>query len=226
MRHLEERLEARRQQLKQQREALRETLHRSPEDLTQQRMDRAKALYREITEQLELVGQLLREQRQTLADGETLKRSFDIMLQATLLRTAVGDDDFSRVERQFIREIAETGDVVDWVNQTYHGKEELTWGKLYYLEEAESAALMDYIADNSRELMEQVFLPLALADRLFQKSRKQAFLDRVEAICQIFTAIDGDGDNQQEAQALRRALDLYFELPIWAAERKAREMEG
>ena len=177
----------------------------------------AKEIYRDIQEQLGNIISSLDENHSEM-ELHQFQRNFDIMLQTALLQIAVGDDDFSHSERQFIREIAENGDVVEWINAHYPNKREaLSWGKLFYLEEDELDDLICYLSHNSLELMKNVFYPTALADLETEIPYQELIMDEITDICNCFTYVDGDGCDADEKNAMRQAIDLYFRKPISVA---------
>lgn len=147
--------------------------------------------------------------------SEALKRQFDIILQTTLLRTAVADSDYSRIERDFIEQITTYGDLMNWIH--YKFDVDISWDKLSFLPENKISELLDLIYEKSNDLMADFFLHVMIGDSLTKFNYSKAIIEQVVSICSAFTYIDGDGDDQDEDQGMFRAIECYFENPVIAA---------
>ena len=98
----------------------------------QELFDEAIEHYKKIIGYLDDVGEICKKYDLDYSASDLIRR-FDIILQMTLLQTAVGDNDFDRLERVFIEEITSCGDVLDWINGECDTN--FTWENVFYLSE-------------------------------------------------------------------------------------------
>lgn len=126
---------------------------------------------------------------------------FDVILQAILLRMALTDGNFHRLERRLIDKITRYGDLLNYLRRETDGRLDLTWEKI----DSQPAAVQDELMERLPEILDRTcnsfVLPLALVDGAVDSID---FLERLERelreIAESLSGVDGDSrETEQEA---------------------------
>lgn len=188
--------------------------------IAQEQFDRAVTDYKKAIFYLDEIGDILSEVKNDFSSN-TLKAQFDIILQFTLFKTAIGDSDFRRVENQFIEKITGYGDLLAWLNNKCDTNFE--WDNFLCMPEHTISEFIDAASQAATKLTAEFLASVSLAEILKNFNYSEAIIRQVNRICTAFTYVDGDGENKQEDAAMFAAIEHYFEKPLAFGRSQAKE---
>ncbi|MBR1781086.1 MAG: hypothetical protein IJ751_06780 [Oscillospiraceae bacterium] len=173
--------------------------------------ERAIALIRSLDEAFQ--SRAFRSAPEQRYDTEVTLYQFDLILQAILLKMALVDGDFHRLERRFILRITAYGDLLPLLRREI--RPGLQWDDLATLEEGEREKLLTLLPALLSHTCDSFVLPLARADAVDPED----FLARLEG---ELTEIAGemsavDGQRKPEEQAAFRDMTDHLLRERWRA---------
>ena len=139
-----------------------------------------------------------------------LKNQFDVILQTALIKLATQDGHFSHTERQFIEQIVDNGDVLDFVNQKYGT--ELTWDGIEVSSVEEIDEFWDKLLDVIQNLMLEFFRRVFLVNEAISPEFWKGVINAVTSICEIFAVLDDDA--MVEEDVIQKWVYAFFMLPL------------
>lgn len=126
---------------------------------------------------------------------------FDVILQAILLRMALIDGDFHRLERRLIDKITRYGDLLDKLRQKTDGALDLSWDQIQDLSPEEREQLMDRLPEILDQTCSSFVCPLAMVDGQVDSIDFLERLEReLEEIALSLSDVDGES-REAERQA-------------------------
>ena len=132
---------------------------------------------------------------------------FDVILQAILLRMALTDGDFHRLERRLIDRITRYGDLMAYLRRESGGQLELSWDKVEDLAPEVRAELLERLPEILERTCNSFVLPLARVDGAVDSEN---FLERLERelgqIALSLSVVDGES-REVERQAYSDMLE-------------------
>lgn len=141
---------------------------------------------------------------------------FDIILQAILLRQAIADGNFDRLEQQFIEKITDYGDLLNYIKQDSNGQLDLTWQQLTALNPQTVRQLADMLPKILSKVCDDFVGPLAIVDKaitdidFFDK-----LTDHIAGICAMLGIVDNDDDRREGEAAASAIVKLLYDR--WTA---------
>lgn len=141
---------------------------------------------------------------------------FDIILQAILLRQAIADGNFDRLEQQFIEKITDYGDLLNYIKQDSNGQLDLTWQQLAALNPQTVRQLADMLPKILGKVCDDFVGPLAIVDKAITDID---FFDKltnhIAVICAMLGIVDNDDDRREGEAAASSIVKLLYDR--WAA---------
>lgn len=170
-------------------------------DRAEQAYDRAIHLIRTLDQSFQSAA--FRNDPEERYDTRVTLYQFDVILQAILLRMALIDGDFHRLERRLIDKITHYGDLLVYLRKETDGALDLSWDEIDDLSQEQREALMERLPDILDRTCNSFVLPLALVDGAVDSID---FLERLERELQdiALSLSDLDGrsvESEQQAYA-------------------------
>lgn len=170
-------------------------------DRADQAYDRAIHLIRTLDQSFQSAA--FRNDPEERYDTRVTLYQFDVILQAILLRMALIDGDFHRLERRFIDKITHYGDLLVYLRKETDGALDLSWDKIDDLSPDTREQLMQRLPEILDRTCNSFVLPLALVDGAVDSID---FLERLERelqeIALSLSNVDGQSrEAEQQAYA-------------------------
>lgn len=125
---------------------------------------------------------------------------FDVILQAILLRMALTDGNFHRLERRLIDRITDYGDLMAYLRRETGGRLDLSWDKVDSLAPEVRDELLERLPEILERTCNSFVLPLARADGAVDSVD---FLERLERelreIAESLSGVDGQSSDTERA---------------------------
>lgn len=114
--------------------------------------DEACVYYDKAQKLVKTVGDTYRKLEKEVAGETTFNpritiAEFDQILQGILLTQALADNDFHRLERQFIDKITDHGDLLKFIEHDSKGKLSLTWDDIAWMDSETQGRLIEILPD-------------------------------------------------------------------------------
>lgn len=170
-------------------------------DRADQAYDRAIHLIRTLDQSFQSAA--FRNDPEERYDTRVTLYQFDVILQAILLRMALIDGNFHRLERRFIDKITHYGDLLVYLRKETDGTLDLSWDKIDDLSPDTREQLMQRLPEILDRTCNSFVLPLALVDGAVDSID---FLERLERelqeIALSLSNVDGQSrEAEQQAYA-------------------------
>lgn len=174
----------------------------------QEKFDAACEHYNKAMQNIETITSIY--EKVTKEKHPYLKKQFDVFLQMGLLRLSIGDGHFSHLERVFIEQIVDNGDILEFVNQKYNT--ELTWEGIEAstAEQISEFLSLDKVLDAIADLMHEFFLPVFAVYEGASSELWDNTVEEVTSICEIFTVLDDDCDTIAKTNAIQHWIHIFF----------------
>lgn len=192
-------------------------------DRAEQAYDRAIHLIRNLDESFQSAA--FQNDPEERYDTRVTLYQFDVILQAILLRMALIDGNFHRLERRLIDKITHYGDLLVYLRKETDGELALSWDKIDDLSEQDREQLMARLPEILDRTCNSFVLPLALVDGAVDSID---FLERLEReLREIALSLsDVDGQSRQaEQQAYADMLEHLLTDRWQRIKEEAREPE-
>ncbi len=174
----------------------------------QEKFDVAREHYQKAMQHIETITTIC--EKAAKGTDLFLKNQFDVILQTALLKLATQDGHFSHTERQFIEQIVDNGDVLDFVNQKYGT--ELTWDGIEVSSVEEIDEFWDKLLDVIQNLMNEFFRRVFLVNEAISPEFWKGVINAVTSICEIFAVLDDDA--MVEEDVIQKWVYAFFMLPL------------
>lgn len=176
-------------------------------DRAEQAYDRAIHLIRTLDQSFQSAA--FRDDPEERYDTRVTLYQFDVILQAILLRMALIDGDFHRLERRLIDKITRYGDLLVYLRKETDGELDLAWDKIDDLSPEQREALMDRLPEILDRTCNSFVLPLALVDGAVDSID---FLERLERELQEIALSLSDVDGQSRPAEQQAYADMLEHL--------------
>lgn len=176
-------------------------------DRAEQAYDRAIHLIRTLDQSFQSAA--FRDDPEERYDTRVTLYQFDVILQAILLRMALIDGDFHRLERRLIDKITRYGDLLVYLRKETDGELDLAWDKIDDLSPEQREALMDRLPEILDRTCNSFVLPLALVDGAVDSID---FLERLERELQEIALSLSDVDDQSRPAEQQAYADMLEHL--------------
>lgn len=160
-------------------------------DRAEQAYDRAIHLIRTLDQSFQTSA--FRDNPEERYDTRVTLYQFDVILQAILLRMALIDGNFHRLERRLIDKITHYGDLLVYLRKETDGGLDLAWDKIGELSPEQREGLMARLPEILDRTCNSFVLPLALVDGAVDSID---FLERLERELQEIALSLSDVDGQ------------------------------
>lgn len=176
-------------------------------DRAEQAYDRAIHLIRTLDQSFQSAA--FRDDPEERYDTRVTLYQFDVILQAILLRMALIDGNFHRLERRLIDKITRYGDLLVYLRKETDGGLDLAWDRIGELDPEQREALMARLPEILDRTCNSFVLPLALVDGAVDSID---FLERLERELQEIALSLSDVDGQSRPAEQQAYADMLEHL--------------
>ena len=172
----------------------------------QEKFDAAREHYSKAMKNIETITSIYK--KVAKEENLYLRNQFDVILQTVLLRLSIEDSHFSHLERIFIEQVVDNGDILEFVNQKFNI--ELTWDGIEASTAEQISEFLDKVLSATADLMHEFFMPVFAVNEAISAEFWDNVVSEVTSICEIFTVLDDDSDAIAKADAIQRWVHLFF----------------
>ena len=177
----------------------------------QEVFDQAYQRYRYVTETLNQFGKILEEVTDGQFDREIALCEYDCILQFILLYSAIADDEISRPEVQFAKQITDYGDIMKMLRA--RTSLNLDWEDLQGMDRETGLQLLKAMSSVYSEMVNDFCGSVAKADGMIKKiDLLETIRESTICILSCFTCVDGNATDEERTAACSAYLELFDEF--------------
>ena len=143
---------------------------------------------------------------------------FDQILQGILLTQALADNDFDRLERQFIDKITDHGDLLNFIKHDSKGQLSLTWDEIAWMDSKTQGELIKVLPKILEDRCEDFLAPFVLVEKAIDEDLMETLVSDIVKIGACLSHVDGQLD-EIEPEGLKAMLNTLLLKP-WSQMRK------
>ncbi|MGN8963471.1 hypothetical protein [Bariatricus sp. HCP28S3_D3] len=137
---------------------------------------------------------------------------FDQILQGVLLTQALVDNDFDRLERQFIDKITDHGDLLDYIRHDSKGKLSLTWDEIAWMDSETQGELIKVLPAILESRCKDFLVPFVIVEKVVDENLMKVLVNDIVEIGACLAYVDGQLD-EIEPEGLKAMLDTLLLKP-------------
>ncbi len=137
---------------------------------------------------------------------------FDEILQGVLLTQALADNDFDRLERQFIDKITDRGDLLEYIKHDSKGEISLTWDDIAWADSDTQAGLIKALPKILESRCEDFLIPFVVVEKVIDENLMEVLVNDIVNIGACLSYVDGQLD-EIEPEGMRAMLTTLLLKP-------------
>lgn len=144
---------------------------------------------------------------------------FDQILQGVLLTQALADNNFDRLERQFIEKITDHGDLLNFIKHETKGQLALTWDEIAWMDSETQGKLLEVLPQILEGRCQDFLLPFVIIEKIVDEvDFMDTLVTYMAKIGACLACVDGQMDDI-EPEGMMAMLQTLL-LDPWNAMRK------
>ncbi len=143
---------------------------------------------------------------------------FDQILQGVLLTQALADNDFDRLERQFIDKITDHGDLLNYIKHDSNGELSLTWDNIAWADSETQGKLIKALPEILENRCADFLVPFVIVEKVIDENLMEVLINDIVSIGACLSYVDGQLD-EIEPEGLKAMLNTLLLKP-WNEMRK------